>query len=223
VGGATLWGAVGVLEPWLRAVLHVPNEVHSLTDAASLALAWLASALAALMGLLLALLVVPQLAAPALEGLVALRERALGVGARPERGLWFTVSCGVRAQALGLALFGPVLVVAWVLNLMLPAATAVITPLTWLCTMGIVAWNLFDYPLTLRGIGARRRLVFLKRHLATCLGFGAAFALLFWVPCFGVLMLPIGVVAATEVVWSLAARDPEAPEELRAALPRSAC
>ena len=59
----------------------------------------------------------------------------------------------------------------------------------------------------------------MRRHIVTCLGFGAAFTLLFWVPCFGVLMLPVGVVAATDVVWALAARDAEAPSELRAALP----
>lgn len=213
-----LWLTVGSLEPRLRSLLHVPSEVSTLGDAGSLALAWLATALAALAGLVLCLVVVPPLAAPALEGLVALREDALGVAARESRGLWFELSAGVRAQALGVAIFGPLLFVSALLNLFVPAASIVVTPLAWLCTMGLVAWNLFDYPLTLRGVGARRRLAFLKRHVPTCLGFGAAFALLFWVPCFGVLLLPVGVVAGTEVVWALAARDPEAPAELRAAL-----
>jgi uncharacterized protein involved in cysteine biosynthesis len=219
LSASALWLAMGYLEPLLRGVLHVPAEVATLGDAGSLLLAWIATALAALAGLVVALIVVPPLSAPALEGLVTLREVSLRVAPRPKQSIWFEISCGLRAQALGLALFGPLLFVGWLTNLLVPATAVVVTPITWLCTMGIVAWNLFDYPLTLRGVGARRRLAFLKRHSGTCLGFGAGFALLFWVPCLGILMLPVGVVAATEVVWSLVAEDPEAPPELREALP----
>ncbi len=217
-----LWGTVGLFGPWLRSVLAPPElDGLSLREAGGVALSWLASALLALLGVFVALIVTPPLSAPALEGLVALRERELGIAPRQARGVWFELVCGLRAQALGLAIFGPVLLAGWIVNLLVPVAAPFVAPLTWCVGALVVAWNLFDYPLTLRGVGARRRLAFLRRHLANCAGFGAACALLFWVPCFGVLLLPVGVLAATELVWTLVASDPDAPPELRSAAPTS--
>jgi uncharacterized protein involved in cysteine biosynthesis len=42
----------------------------------------------------------------------------------------------------------------------------------------------------------------MRRHFSAVLGFGAAFTLVFWVPCFGTLMLPVGVAAATALYWA---------------------
>jgi CysZ protein len=220
LSAGALWGIVGWVEPWLRALLGTPEGAElSLRQASGTVLSWLATALLAVLGVLLAMIVTPPLSAPALEGLVTLREHELGVAPRRPRSVWFELACGLRAQALGLAVFGPILVLGWLANLVLPVAAVFVAPLTWLCGVLVVAWNLFDYPLTLRGVGARKRLAFLRRHASAWLGFGAACALMFWVPCFGVLLLPIGVTAATEVVWQLAAQDAQAPEELRAAAP----
>jgi CysZ protein len=220
LSAGALWGIVGFVEPWLRELIGGPGGPDlSLRRAGGVALSWLATVLLAVLGVLLAMIMTPLLSAPALEGLVTLREEELGALPRTPRGVWFELTCGLRAQALGLAVFGPILVLGWIANLVLPVATMFVAPLTWLCGVLIVAWNLFDYPLTLRGVGARRRLAFLRRHVPVWLGFGAACALMFWVPCFGVLLLPVGVSAATEVVWQLAADDPAAPEELRAAAP----
>jgi uncharacterized protein involved in cysteine biosynthesis len=55
----------------------------------------------------------------------------------------------------------------------------------------------------LRGIGARQRFQLMKRHLGLVLGFGTAFALVFWLPCCSVVMLPVGVVAATQLLWQI--------------------
>jgi CysZ protein len=220
LSAGALWGIVGFVEPWLRELLGAASSSElSLGQVGGVALSWLATALLAVLGVLLAMIMTPPLSAPALEGLVALREEELGILPRQSRGVWFELTCGLRAQALGLAVFGPILVLGWLANLVLPVAPVLVAPLTWLCGVFIVAWNLFDYPLTLRGVGARRRLAFLRRHAPEWLGFGAACALMFWVPCFGVLLLPVGVSAATEVVWRLAVEDPQAPEELRAAAP----
>ncbi len=218
LSAGALWGIVGLVEPWLRELLVSPGGPElTLREAGGTVLSWLLTALLAVLGVLVALIVTPPLAAPALEALVTLREEQLGVTARTPSSVWFELVCGLRAQALGLLVFGPILALGWVANLVLPVATVVVAPLTWLVGVFVVAWNLFDYPLTLRGVGARERLAFLRRHAATCLGFGAACALMFWVPCFGVLLLPVGVLAGTEVVWTLVERDPNAPEVLRAA------
>jgi uncharacterized protein involved in cysteine biosynthesis len=56
----------------------------------------------------------------------------------------------------------------------------------------------------------RQRLAFILRHRAPIIAFGLCFAAVFWVPCFSVLMLPVGVVAATDVVWAALALEPEA-------------
>ncbi len=183
------------------------------------ALSWLSGVLAAVLGGIVALLVTPPLSAPALEALVAQREGDLEIRPRAADGFWFELRCGLRAQAMGLLVFGPTALACWLVALLVPPASVITTPLSLLCTTLSVAWNLLDYPLTLRGVGARERFRFLARHAGTCVGFGAGFALLFWVPCLGILLLPVGVVASTEIVWTLVGRDSEAPETLRHALP----
>jgi hypothetical protein len=40
------------------------------------------------------------------------------------------------------------------------------------------------------------------------IGFGTAFALLFWLPCCGIVMLPVGVAAATRLVWEIQGMTP---------------
>jgi uncharacterized protein involved in cysteine biosynthesis len=69
----------------------------------------------------------------------------------------------------------------------------------------LVAWSLFDYPLTLRGIGFRQRLAIVRDNLGCSLGFGAAFALIFWLPFCGIALLPVGVAAATQLLSKLGA------------------
>jgi CysZ protein len=63
-----------------------------------------------------------------------------------------------------------------------------------------IAWNLFDYPLTLRGIRARERLDLVRRNWRATLGFGLGFALVFAVPCMAVALLPAAVAGATSLV-----------------------
>jgi uncharacterized protein involved in cysteine biosynthesis len=53
----------------------------------------------------------------------------------------------------------------------------------------------------------RDRFTLVMRHKRTFLGFGSAFALLFWVPCFGVLLLPVGAAASTRVLWRILETD----------------
>jgi len=65
-------------------------------------------------------------------------------------------------------------------------------------------------PLTLWGAPIRERMALINSHGAAMLGFGSTVTLLFWLPCFGVLMLPVAVVAATELLWSILESDPQA-------------
>jgi CysZ protein len=200
---------------------------------------WLAAILSSLLGFFAALALTPPLSAPALERIVALRERTLGVGAREPLGFVAEVWCGLKAQ-MWAALFAiPVLSALWIVELLFPIASMVIVPVKCLVVSVCLAWNLFDYPLTLRGVGMRERFAVISTHWRPTLGFGLAFSALFWVPCCGVLFLPVAVAGATSLLWwillfdrqvaptvrrpgaSTDSSQPAAPAQLPGARPRS--
>jgi uncharacterized protein involved in cysteine biosynthesis len=91
----------------------------------------------------------------------------------------------------------------WLVGALVPGAIVVTLPAGLLLTSLLVAWGLFDYPLTLRGFGFRARLDLLAQNFGAVLGFGAAFALVFWLPCVGVMLLPVGAIAATRLVCGI--------------------
>jgi uncharacterized protein involved in cysteine biosynthesis len=106
---------------------------------------------------------------------------------------------------LGLALFVPPAVLLTLLELLAPPVTVVTTPLKLALGALSVSWSLIDYPLTLRGVAAGARVAFMRANAGSVLGFGSAFALSFWLPCCGILLLPVGVAAATELLVRLGA------------------
>lgn len=176
-----------------------------------------------LLGASLAFALTPPLAGPALERIVGLRERSLGIPERPPLGLFSEIWCGFRAQIFVLMGVVPVLAVLWLVDLLLPPAVVVTVPLKLIVTSLGLAWNLLDYPLTLRGVRMRERYLLFTRFKGACLGFGAAFAVLFWVPCgCQIVLLPIGAAAATHLVWQLLLSDPEFLPELPRSLERGA-
>jgi uncharacterized protein involved in cysteine biosynthesis len=188
------------LKPWAAAQAHSASWVpHWLGSSVGV----LAVLLAAALGWFAAALFAPALSAPALERLVGLVEAELGVPGREPLGFFAELACGVRSLLLGLGLTLPLIVVLTLLEALLPPLVAVTTPLKLLLGALGVAWGLFDYPLTLRDVPARERVAFMLRHFSVVLGFGIAFTLVFWLPCFGILMLPIGVVAATRLYWQI--------------------
>jgi CysZ protein len=164
---------------------------------------------AALLGVFLALAITPPLSGPALERIVIAEERELGIPERAPLGFFAEITCGLRAQALAGAFSVPVLTVLWLVDLVLPVAAVVTLP----CKLATVAlalsWNLFDYPLTLRGVRMRQRLRLVRSNKAAVLGFGLAFSILFLVPCCMIVTLPIGVAAATRTLWALLEHDPQ--------------
>lgn len=220
---ATAAAVAGVvwLTPWVLSLL--PGLEGGWATAAE----WLtrlvtfASSLA--LGVWVALLLTPPLSGPALERLVQIQERALFVPERAEAGFLRDLWIGAQAQLIAVCFAVPVLVALWLVQLVFPVAAVVTAPLSVLVTSMALAWNLFDYPLTLRGVRASARLGFVFGHWKPLLGFSLAFAALFSVPCLGVLMLPIGVVGATRLLYALLEADPEQLAELprptQAALP----
>lgn len=168
-------------------------------------------ALVAWLGLLVSLVVAPIASAPALESIVERVERGLGLPPRAPLGFFRELVCGLRATLGALLLSLPCLLVLFVVELVVPPAAVVTVPLKLLLTALLVALGLFDYPLTLRGVPFGERLGLLRRYPAVVVGFGGTFALLFWVSCCGVVLLPVGAAAATLVVTEILREEGRLP------------
>jgi uncharacterized protein involved in cysteine biosynthesis len=196
-------GACAVLfaRPWL--IERLPDASSSWERFGVDALGWGFALLLSVLGFYLALALAPVLSAPALERIVERIERRLGVAPRAPLGFVSELLCGLRAMAGAACVALPISAVLWLVGALVPGAIVVTLPAGLLMTSLLVAWGLFDYPLTLRGIGFRARLDLLAKNFGAVLGFGAAFALLFWLPCVGVALLPVGAIAATRLVCGI--------------------
>jgi uncharacterized protein involved in cysteine biosynthesis len=188
------------LKPWAYAEL---SGGGSLQELGATAASWISVLFAGVLGWFVAGLLAPALSAPALERVVGITEQDLAVPARAPLGFLAEFWCGFRSLLVSSAVSIPLVVALTLLEMIVPAVALVATPLKLLLASLGVAWGLFDYPLTLRGVGARARFAFMRRHFSVVLGFGAAFSLLFWLPCFGIAMLPVGVAAATRLYWEI--------------------
>jgi len=208
-GVFSLLGTLGVVGVARSAAPALADRFSSFTAIPWLneLLVWAAVAALLVATLFVALLVTTPISAPALERMVAMTEKELGAPPRAPLGFWSEIGCGVRAQAAPLLWTGP----AWIVLLLIDAAAPVLSPVTTVLRAGLasigIAWGLLDYPLTLRGVGIRRRLRLVALAPLPVLGFGSAFALLFWFPCCAVLFVGVGVVGATELLLALATSD----------------
>jgi CysZ protein len=165
---------------------------------------WLLTAGLALVGLLAALLLALCLAQPlsgfALEAIVRAQERALTGRVTPKPGALTSMLLTTRATLLALLAGGPVLALLFGINLVFPVAVIVTVPLKLLVCGWMLAWDFFDYPLGLRGLGIRARLRWVGRRFGAFSAFGLAWALLVVVPGLVLLLLPMGVAGATRLV-----------------------
>jgi hypothetical protein len=173
-----------------------------------------------LIGVIVALALAPPLSGPALEKIIALEEVELGAPPRENLGFWSEVWCGLRAQLFVWMLASPLLLLLWLVELFVPPAVVVTLPLKLAVTSFTLAWNLLDYPLTLRQVRMRDRWQLFARYKLACLGFGAALSLLFWVPCGCQVILPEGnayilVDAATGVATDIDAVPVPSPDGSR--------
>lgn len=198
VGLVTWFGVPQVLH---AVVTRAPQAWY--TRAGSVALATVLWLVGCALVLFLSWVITPVLCSPALEAIVQRVESALGAPPRPQLSFWASLSCGLRAQLTGLGMLVPIGALLWVLGLIIPLLAPMLLPAKLLVVAFGLAWNLLDYPLTLRGVPARERVRFIRRHWSAVAGFGLGFALLFWLPLGAVLLLPLGVIGATRLVWAL--------------------
>lgn len=216
-----VYASLRFVKPWLDTVLIVPADLAEGLGGLGAALRWLLSHLAvagswlgtlgaAVLGWVVSLMLSQPLSAPALERIVDIVERDCGAPPRAPLGFFAEFWCGLRSTLISSAVTVPLIIGLTLLELVFPVLAVVITPLKLLIAALGVAWSLFDYPLTLRGVGARQRVRLMRRHLTVVPGFGVAFALVAAIPCCGaLLMLPLGVVAATQLLAQIAQASPE--------------
>lgn len=192
---------VFVARPWLIELLPEATNTYGRigSDIAGFGFA----ALIAVIGWFVALILAGPLSAPALERIVDVVERQLGAAPRPQIGFLREMFCGFRAVLGALAITLPLLGLFWLAKILFPPLVVLTLPLHGALSALLVAWGLFDYPLTLRGVGFRERLRLMRANFSAALGFGVAFSLLFWVPCCGVALLPLGAAAATRLTLAL--------------------
>lgn len=166
---------------------------------------YLVTAALVLVALLLAGVLALSLAQPlagfALDDLSRMREVTMGGADRKDEGtFWTTAWRSLRVTMTGLLVGGPILLLLAAVSLLAPPAAIVTVPLKAVVSSYLVAWDLLDYPFGLRGMRVRERLAWMRANAGAVLLFGLTSGAILLVPVLGLVMLPCGVAAATELV-----------------------
>lgn len=179
----------------------------SLSGMAHTALKVMATALAFLLSGLLAFALAQPLSGPALERLVRRAEAQIGVAPWPKTSILQDILRSLQSVLVGYALTLPILALLFLINVIFPPAAIVTVPLKLIVTALFIAWDLCDYPLSIRGLPIGRRLHILGRYPKAVLGFGAALALLSLLPCALLIVLPAGVSGAAHLIAKIEAHE----------------
>ena len=192
-GWASVAWLPGFIEGWVE-----PESTAATVGTVTLQI--LVTMLAVVAAGLLSFSLAQPLSGPALEHLVRLQERDLGLGERPQTNFFVDIGRSLQSLLVGYALGLPPLLVLFVVDILFPPAMVVTVPLKLLVTSYVIAWDLCDYPLTVQGLKVGERVRIVARHWSAVLGFSFALALASLVPCLLFLFLPGGVAGAARLV-----------------------
>lgn len=203
------------------AISYVPDQVQHLVGARlggvlSTVLQVLATVLALIVAAILGLALAQPLSGPALERIVRHVEQSLGAPAWPPTSVITDVLRSLQSMLIPYAVGLPILAILFVINLLFPPAVVITFPMKMLVTAIMIAWDLGDYPLSIRGVPVSERVSFIARHGKAMAGFGLGLALLGLIPCLTVLILPAGVAGAARLIvqierWEAAQGRPPLP------------
>lgn len=199
-GGAGVWAA-----------LHF-SHAHRTADALGWQIVGVLETVAMMVGAVgLGVLLGLSLAQPAsgfaLDQISRRLELSLGGPNRPDGAFMETAWRGLRVTLAGLAVSLPLFGLLLLVGMVVPFAVFVTVPLKFVLGSLLVAWDLLDYPFGLRGMRVRERLRWIRANFRAVLGFGASAAVLLLVPGVGLLVLPLGVAGATELVTAVEKRE----------------
>lgn len=199
LGLTALLSAVAIkLVPPLFAA-WIGAKPHLLATVATVLVTGLAVVLSLLVGLALA----QPLSGTALAGIVRRAEAKEGAPSWPETGFFTDVLRSLESMVVSYAFGLPILGLLFFVNVVFPPATVVTFPLKMAVIALLLAWDLCDYPLSLRGLPIGTRVAFMKRNAAAMVGFGVGLALLSLLPCALVLVLPAGVAGAAKLTVAI--------------------
>jgi CysZ protein len=150
--------------------------------------------------LILAFITAQPLSAPALESLVRAQERQLKYPNRPEEAFCASVWRSIRVAILSILTSLCIFIVLTVTEFFFPPAVIVTTPLKFIVTGFILAYDIIDYPLSLHLFGIRERTPWFRHYIWSTLGFGLALEVIFLIPGAFLLLLPAAVCGATILV-----------------------
>ena len=186
------------------AVSVIPGLMTGWLGPAHGTLAVIASILGVAVAVVLALALGIGLAQPlsgfALEKIVHHVEAIEGAPAWPATSFLVNLERSLASVAVSWAFGLPVLALLFAVNIVVPPAVVITFPLKVIVTALLVAWDLCDYPLSIRGVPVRDRVAFMGRNAGAMVGFGAGLALLSLVPCALLLAIPAGVAGATRLI-----------------------
>jgi uncharacterized protein involved in cysteine biosynthesis len=157
-----------------------------------------------------ALAVAQPLSRGALDRLASRLSLSLGTeetALRSHRSSHMLASLGTALTAIGVTV--PTLGVIEAVTALAPEAAFLTEPLAFVVSGPGLAWDLFDHPMSRRGLGAAARLRWMKQNAFLVVGFALAAELLLLVPVLDLFVLPVGMLGATKL---LAMRAPWKPE-----------
>ncbi len=152
------------------------------------------------LSLIIAMIAAQPLSAPALESLVRAQERDLKYPTRPEESFWSSVWRSLRVAIISILVSLAIFIILTLTELVLPPAVLLTTPLKFLATGFILAYDIIDYPLSLHLLGVKERAPWFRHYIWSTLGFGLAMEVIFLIPGAFLLLLPAGVCGATRLV-----------------------
>lgn len=189
------WGAVSFVPDQVRALLGAHGHGWIGTVAAVAA-----TGIALIGALLVGFALAQPLSGPALERIVRRVEAKLGAPSWPATTVLADVRRSLESVIVTYAFGLPILTALFLINLVFAPAVVITVPLKLAVLALLLAWDLCDYPLSIRGVPVAARVAFMKRNAAAMVGFGFGLALIGLVPCLLVLVLPAGVAGAARLI-----------------------
>ncbi len=195
--GGCVGGAVGA---WETVFHFIDREAGAWKQVEGWLLTVLLAVLFIVLGLLAALALAQPLSGFALDAISHAQEKALTGRASPKAPILVSAWNALRVGLISFLLGAPVLVILTVVGFLFPPALIVTIPLKIVVCGWMLAWDFVDYPLTMRDMGVGARVGWVFRHFAAFTAFGVMWALLVVVPGLVLLLLPMGVAGATQLV-----------------------
>jgi CysZ protein len=196
---AVVFGGLAVAGAPRFVAAIVGEHEGALWTALVVALQILVTALALALALALSFALAKPISGPALERIVRRVEADLGAPGWPPTSFLEDVGRSLQSSLVSFGFGVPLLGLLALVSFVFAPASVVTVPLQIVVTGILIAWDLCDFPLSIRGVSVGKRIDFMRENIGAVLGFGVGLALLSFLPCTLLLVLPAGVIGAARL------------------------